>query len=94
MTWRRSQACVSYVWLLRMGHSESQLQKKTCVFIRGIGALCLASDPEEAEAVAMVLEKNCLAYAYGRRQGEYAHLGLLDAALQRNTYVKKYSKLK
>ena len=74
--------------------AESQLQKKTCVFIRGIGALCLASDPEEAEAVAMVLEKNCLAYAYGRRQGEYAHLGLLDAALQRNTYVKKYSKLK
>ena len=60
----------------------------------GIGALCLASDPKKQEAVAMVLEKNCLAYAYGRRQGEYAHLGLLDAALQRNTYVKKYSKLK
>ena len=54
----------------------------------------MAYSREEAEAVAMVLEKNCLAYAYGRRQGEYAHLGLFDAALQRNTYVKKYSKLK
>ncbi len=27
--------------------AESQLQKKTCVFIRGIGALCLASDPKK-----------------------------------------------
>lgn len=54
----------------------------------------MAYSREEAEAVAMVLEKNCLAYAYGRRQGECAHLGLLDTALHHNTYVRKYSKLK
>lgn len=78
MTWHIagvSFACLEPADGAFLTKAEKELQKKACVFIKGIGALCLA-------------------YAYGHRQGEYAHLGLLDAALQRNIYVKKYSKLK
>lgn len=70
------------------------LRKKNCVFVKGLGAVCGAVNEEEVQAVAMVLEKNCLATLYGTACGVQHHLGLVDAALQRNVYVKKYSKLK
>ncbi|MBR6504023.1 MAG: class II aldolase/adducin family protein, partial [Firmicutes bacterium] len=46
------------------------LKDRNAVLIRGDGALCFAPDREEAEAVALVLEKNCQA----------ANLGLKKAA--------------
>ncbi len=46
---------------------------------------------EDEEAVRMILVKGCTAALFG---GESAHLGALDARLQRFIYVKKYSKQK
>ena len=70
------------------------MKKETCVFVKGLGAVCGAMDESEVEAVQMVLDKNCLAGVYCGTHGVKDHLGFLDATMQRRVYVKKYSKLK
>lgn len=70
------------------------LGKNAVVFVRDLGAVCCAFSKEEADAISMVLEKNCLAAVYCAKKGNNRHLKTWDAKLQRNVYVKKYSKLK
>lgn len=70
------------------------LKNEACVFVKGVGAVCVAMDESEVEAVQMVLDKNCLAGVYCGAHGVKEHLGFLDATMQRRVYVKKYSKLK
>lgn len=72
----------------------ASIGSKSVIFVKGFGALCIANDSEELEAVRIVLEKNCLAGCYGAKHKVYDHLKFFDAALQRIVYVKKYSKLK
>lgn len=74
--------------------TAAAMKNRNCVFIKGWGAICSAADKDEAEAVQMVLEKNCLAALYCKSQGIRKHLGCVDAHLQRRVYVNKYSKLK
>lgn len=70
------------------------LEDKECVFIRGLGAVLTAADPDEAQALRMVLDKNCLAALYCDAHGVREHLAFPDAMLQRLVYKMKYSKLK
>lgn len=74
--------------------TAAAMKNRNCVFIKGVGAVCSAADKDEAEAVQMVLEKNCLADVYCKSQGIRKHLRYADAHLQRRVYVNKYSKLK
>lgn len=67
--------------------------KNESVFIHGDGAMCFGANIEEAEAVAMVLEKGCQA-AYLGLKNKVAGVGKLEALLERTIYIKKYSKLK
>lgn len=70
------------------------LRKRGAVLISGVGAICAADSLDDAQAMAQVLEKNCLAQRFCEANGRKHHLGYFDAMSQRNVYVKKYSKLK
>jgi len=66
---------------------------RNAVFIKGRGAICVAKSVEDAQAVGMVLDKNCLAQLFASANEVNHHLMYFDALLQRAVYVRKYSKL-
>lgn len=70
------------------------LKKSPAVFVKGAGAVIAAADASEAQAVQIVLDKNCLAALYAAAWNMNVHLKWADAKLQRIVYLKKYSKLK
>ena len=67
------------------------LKGRNAVLLHNEGALCVAKNPDDAEAVSMILRKNCAAALYV--QGKHP-MGLIDVKLQRAVYQLKYSKLK
>lgn len=66
-------------------------------FVRGEGAVCAGPDENEAKAVAMVLEKNSLAFLLAEAERaageEIPPLGREDAEEDRSSYLAYYSKL-
>lgn len=74
--------------------AAKHLANRNVVFLNELGAVCTGSSLDEAEAVASVLEKNCLAKLYSEACGKRHHLEYFDALLQRTVYLMKYSKLK
>lgn len=67
------------------------LKGRNAAFIKGFGAVCTGSCDDDAEAVEMILKKNCAAALYS---GKTSGIGRIDAFIQRLVYVKKYSKRK
>ncbi len=70
------------------------LTDRNAVLIKGIGALCTGVDESEAEAVAIVLEKACMAAYLAHCVGNVPPLGKESAKKDREGYVNHYSKLK
>lgn len=70
------------------------LQERNAVFVRGCGAICTGFDDSEAEAVAIVLEKACMAAYLAECVGNLPPLDAESARLDREGYVNHYSKLK
>jgi len=68
---------------------------KSCnaILIRGFGAFCWATTPSDAEAVSMILEKNCKAALLAQVNLAIKPIGWLDTHLMRFVYQKKYSKI-
>ena len=63
------------------------------VFSENNGAYCTGTTYDEALCVAEVLEKGCMAAYLGMIRG-VKPIGFIDAFMDRNNYIKKYSKLK
>lgn len=63
------------------------------LLIRGVGSLCWATTRADAEAVAMILEKNCKAALLAQEDSTVKPIGWLDTHLMRFVYQKKYSKI-
>lgn len=78
--------------LERMGGQQPALNSvigRNAVLVKGVGAVCAGKDESDAEAIAMIVSKNCAAACYTK----YAKpLGAIDARLQRYVYLTKYSK--
>ncbi len=74
--------------------AAKSLNGRNAVLLRGKGAICTGNSLDEAEAVASVMEKNCLAKLYSNACGKNHRLAYFDALLQRTVYLMKYSKLK
>ena len=76
----------------RMGGQQPALNSaigRNAVLVKGVGAVCAGKSRSDAEAIAMIVSKNCAAACYTK----YAKpLGTIDARLQRYTYLTKYSK--
>ena len=70
------------------------LTESDAVLIKGIGALCTGFDESEAEAVAIVLEKACMAAYLAHCVGNIPPLSKESAKKDREGYVNHYSKLK
>ena len=63
------------------------------VFAPNDGAYCFGSTEDDATAVAMVLDKGCIAYIAVMRNGEGHYLSLLECIKMNRHYRKSYSKL-
>jgi L-fuculose-phosphate aldolase len=76
----------------RMGGQQPALNSaigRNAVLVKGVGAVCAGKTKSDAEAIAMIVSKNCAAACYAK----YARpLGSIDARLQRYIYLSKYSK--
>lgn len=70
------------------------LENRNAVFIKDAGALCTGVDMSEAEAVGIVLEKNCMAAYLAEKTGKIKPLNLFSAIKDRKGYISHYSKLK
>lgn len=73
------------------------LEGRNAVLLKGKGALCTGSSRDDVEAAVMVLEKGCRAALLARIVGiskEVPPLHPEHAAIDRDTYVNAYSKLK
>jgi len=69
------------------------LRHSSAVFIKGSGALCWGKDQKDAEAVSMILRKNCKAYFTASLFGKPRPIKPFECALMRFVYLKKYSRL-
>lgn len=76
----------------RMGGQQPALNSaigRNAVLVKGVGAVCAGKTASDAEAIAMIVSKNCAAACYAK----YARpLGSIDARLQRYIYLTKYSR--
>ena len=76
----------------RMGGQQPALNSaigRNAVLVKGVGAVCAGRTASDAEAIAMIVSKNCAAACYAK----YARpLGSIDARLQRYIYLTKYSR--
>ena len=70
------------------------LSKQDAVFVRGVGAIIRAADPDDREALRLLTEKSALCALHAAGLGVKAHLSGLDAALMHLIYQKKYAKRK
>ena len=73
---------------------DAALDDRSAVLIRDNGALCIAPDREEAEALCMVLEKNACAAYLAHTLGGISPINGKAAAEDRKNYLESYSKLK
>jgi len=68
------------------------LKGRNAVLLKGVGAICCASSAEDAEAVAMIVKKECRAYNAAVATGGAKPLNALECRLMRWNYLKYYSK--
>ena len=78
--------------LPRMGGQQPALNKvigRNAVLVKGVGAVCVGKTEMDAEAVGMIVSKNCCAACYIR---DVKPLSKMDALIMRFNYLAKYSK--
>ncbi|MCR5402489.1 MAG: class II aldolase/adducin family protein [Butyrivibrio sp.] len=63
------------------------------VFSPNDGAYCFGPTEDDAQAVALVLDKGCIAYTAVLRNGEGHYVPTLECILMNRNYRKNYSKL-
>jgi L-fuculose-phosphate aldolase len=74
--------------------AAAALSGRSAVFVRGLGALCCAAEPSDAEAVMMLVEKNVMALRAAEQWGKAKAIPYWERLLLRRVYVSKYSKKK
>jgi len=70
----------------------SALKNTSAVLISNNGALCCGASQGDAEAVRMIMHKNCKARICGILFGTVKPISSFDSKLMRFVYLKKYSK--
>jgi L-fuculose-phosphate aldolase len=76
------------------GNNYHNIKKNVnAVFVLNDGAYCVGSTLDDAMAVAIVLDKGCIAYISVLRNGEGHYLSLWECIKMNRHYRKSYSKL-
>lgn len=73
---------------------KKALRNSDAVLVKGAGAICAGKEPDDAEALATVLEKGCAAAHLAASFGDVKPVSRKDALFEREVYVTKYSRLK
>ena len=68
------------------------LRKRNAAFVRKSGAIVVAPNEDEADAIEMILKKYALTKLYAEKCQAVHKLEFIDAFIQRLVYLKKYSK--
>ncbi|WP_127530963.1 class II aldolase/adducin family protein [Paenibacillus kobensis] len=76
----------------QLGAVNRALKRSSAVFVRDLGALCCGSSEDDANAVSMVVDKNCKAYVAARLLTDAKPIHYLESLLMRFVYLKQYSK--
>ncbi len=71
----------------------SALKSVSAVLVKDLGAVCLGKDETEAEAVRMIVRKNCKSYFASSAFGAPSYISPLECILMRRMYLNKYSKM-
>ncbi|MDD4565167.1 MAG: class II aldolase/adducin family protein [Eubacteriales bacterium] len=69
------------------------LKSDPAVFIKDLGAICRGENESDAEAVSMILRKNCAAYFTASALGHINYIEPEECNLMRKNYLEKYSLL-
>ena len=78
----------------RDGDSYHNIKKHVnAIFALNDGAYCVGKTYDDAMAVAIVLDKGCIAHISVMRHGEGHYLSLLECFKMNHHYRKSYSKL-
>lgn len=72
---------------------SAALKGSSAVLIQNNGALCCGPSKSDAQALSIVLEKNCKAYISASLCGKIKPINRFECRLMRLVYLKKYSKL-
>lgn len=71
----------------------SSLKSVSAVMVKGLGAVCWGINQEDAEAVSMIVRKNCKAYFASKAFGRPNYIRPWECVLMRRIYLKKYSQM-
>ena len=71
----------------------SSFQKVDAVLVEDGFAVCCGATPGDAQAVSLVVDKNCEAWIAASLFGKPKPIGALDCSLMRLVYQKKYAAL-
>jgi len=69
------------------------LKSVSAVMVKDIGAVCWGKNEPDAEAVSMIVRKNCKAYFASSAFGHPKYIKPWECLLMRRVYLKKYSKM-
>lgn len=70
------------------------LKGRSACFLKDEGVLCCGPDMYDANAIQMVVDKNCKSYLVSRAFGKPNYISKVDSILMRFVYMQKYSKQK
>lgn len=71
----------------------SALKSVSAVFVKDLGAVCRGQNERDAEAVGMIVRKNCTAYFTASALGRISYIPPGECDLMRKNYLGKYSLL-
>ena len=69
------------------------LNSVSAVLVKDIGAVCWGKDEKDAEAVSMIVRKNCKSYFASAAFGRPSYIRPWECVLMRRMYLKKYSQM-
>lgn len=70
------------------------LKGRNAVFMKDGSVLCCGPDMYDANAIQMVVDKNCKSYLAGCAFGKPNYISKIDSVIMRFVYMQKYSKQK
>ncbi len=76
------------------GKIKSLIKRRSALLIKDYGSMCADISLDDAIATAMITEKACRIHVQGRYLGGAKPINIIESALLRFIYLKKYSKIK
>lgn len=71
----------------------SALDSASAVFVKDFGAVCWGINEKDAEAVSMIVRKNCISYFASKAISRPKYIRPWECLLMRRVYLKTYSKM-